>query len=279
MKAKKRKKDDDFPITQPSMMDVYLGEIQDTPLLSAEEEIALAHQIANGDPEARKQMIVANLRLVVNIAREFTGKGLHLQDLIEEGNLGLIRAADKFDPNSGNRFSTYASYWIKQAIRRALINTSKSIRLPAYMVEILSRWRRATPKLEEDLRRPPMCQEIARRIGISPAKLPLVLKALGVHTLCPQLENDEDPNDIAGTPDFREMNPEEACQRKYLRQQVFQELDSLSDKEQEVLRMRYGLDGYDIHTLKEVGKKLHLTRERVRQIIKTALQKIGQKVR
>src|SRR5499433_4398097 len=145
-----------------SPLETYLREINETPLLNAEEEKELAYRIEDGDGEARDQMVRANLRLVVNIARGYTGKGLGLQDLIEEGNLGLLRAVEGFDPAMGTRFSTYASYWIKQSIKRALINTAKTIRIPAYMVELLAKWRRATLKLQDELGRTPTHEEIAR---------------------------------------------------------------------------------------------------------------------
>ena len=148
-----------------SPLETYLREINETPLLNADEEKQLAYRIEDGDSEARDRMVRANLRLVVNIARSYTGKGLGLQDLIEEGNLGLLRAVEGFDPAMNTRFSTYASYWIKQSIKRALVNTAKTIRIPAYMVELLAKWRRATAKLQEELGRPPTHEEIARSLG------------------------------------------------------------------------------------------------------------------
>src|SRR5260370_8159253 len=145
-----------------SPLETYLREINETALLSADEEKQLAYRIEDGDSEARDRMVRANLRLVVNIARSYTGKGLGLQDLIEEGNLGLLRAVEGFDPSMNTRFSTYASYWIKQSIKRALVNTAKTIRIPAYMVELLAKWRRPSAKLQEDLRRPRTQNQLAR---------------------------------------------------------------------------------------------------------------------
>src|SRR5438477_2719091 len=144
-----------------SPLETYLREINETPLLNAQEERDLAYKIEDGDNEARDQMVRANLRLVVNIARSYTGKGLGLQDLIEEGNLGLLRAVEGFDASMGTRFSTYASYWIKQSIKRALVNSAKTIRIPAYMVELLSKWRRASARLCEELGRTPTPEEVA----------------------------------------------------------------------------------------------------------------------
>src|SRR5438445_2420103 len=148
-----------------SPLETYLREINETPLLSADEEKQLAYRIEEGDSEARDHMVRANLRLVVNIARGYAGKGLGLQDLIEEGNLGLLRAVEGFDPSMNTRFSTYASYWIKQSMKRAVVNTAKTIRLPAYMVELLTKWRRATAVLQEELGRAPLEQEIAAHLG------------------------------------------------------------------------------------------------------------------
>ena len=157
--------------TAQSPLETYLREINETALLTAEEELMLAKKIGEGDVLARDRMVRANLRLVVNIARGYTGKGLGLQDLIEEGNLGLLRAVEGFDPTVGTRFSTYASYWIKQSIKRALINSAKTIRIPAYMVELLSKWRRATVRLSEELGRTPTNEEVARVLGLPKKKL------------------------------------------------------------------------------------------------------------
>src|ERR1700687_10055 len=161
-----------------SPLETYLREINETALLSADEEKELAHKIEDGDSEARDRMVRANLRLVVNIARSYTGKGLGLQDLIEEGNLGLLRAVEGFDPSMNTRFSTYASYWIKQSIKRALVNSAKTIRIPAYMVELLSKWRRATAKLHDELGRAPLADEVAQELGLPKKKLRIVKKAI-----------------------------------------------------------------------------------------------------
>src|SRR5260221_4026690 len=163
-----------------SPLETYLREINETALLSADEEKELAYKIEDGDNEARDRMVRANLRLVVNIARGYTGKGLALQDLIEEGNLGLLRAVEGFDPSMNTRFSTYASYWIKQSIKRALINTAKTIRIPAYMVELLSKWRRASARLTEERGRTPPPEEIGRGPGLQKKKVPTVKKAIRI---------------------------------------------------------------------------------------------------
>src|SRR5204862_3462753 len=188
------------PMTRPrrprgpavqSPLETYLREINETALLSADQEKQLAYRIGQGDTQARVQMVRANLRLVVNIARGYSGKGLGLQDLIEEGNLGLLRAVEGFDPAMGTRFSTYASYWIKQSIKRALINTGKTIRIPAYMVELLSKWRRATARLTEELGRTPTPEEIARVLGLAKKKLPIIKKAIKIYNATPQTDQSE----------------------------------------------------------------------------------------
>ncbi len=179
------------PATVQSPLETYLREINETSLLSAADEHQLAVAIGGGDNQARDRMVRANLRLVVNIARGYTGKGLGLQDLIEEGNLGLLRAVEGFDPAVGTRFSTYASYWIKQSIKRALINTAKTIRIPAYMVELLSKWRRASTRLGEELGRTPTPEEIARVLGLPRKKLPIIKKAIRIYNLTPQTDQAE----------------------------------------------------------------------------------------
>src|SRR6187399_1455144 len=172
-------------------LETYLREINETALLTAKDERDLAAGIADGDVRARDRMVRANLRLVVNIARGYTGKGLGLQDLIEEGNLGLLRAVEGFDPGMGTRFSTYASYWIKQSIKRALINGGKTIRIPAYMVELLSKWRRATVRLTEELGRGPTPEEVARVLGLPRKKLSIIKKAIHIYNQTPQTDQAE----------------------------------------------------------------------------------------
>ena len=169
-------------------LETYLRDINGTSLLTADDEKRLARAIATGDASARDHMVRANLRLVVNIARGYANRGLPLPDLIEEGNLGLLRAVEGFDPTMGTRFSTYASYWIKQSIKRALINSGKTIRIPAYMVELLSKWRRATARLLEVLGRTPTQEEVARMLGLARKKLPIIKKAIHVHQAVPQTE-------------------------------------------------------------------------------------------
>src|ERR1700693_3696992 len=174
-----------------SPLETYLREINETPLLNAEEEKQLAYRIEEGDHLARDRMVRANLRLVVNIARSYTGKGLGLQDLIEEGSLGLLRAVEGFDPTMNTRFSTYASYWIKQSIKRALVNSAKTIRIPAYMVELLTKWRRANAKLQDQLGRTPTMEEVALELGLPKKKLRIVKKAIQLYNSAPQTDQAE----------------------------------------------------------------------------------------
>jgi RNA polymerase primary sigma factor len=257
-------------------LETYLREINETALLSAEEEQELALRIGEGDMRARDQMVRANLRLVVNIARGYTGKGLSLPDLIEEGNLGLLRAVEGFDPAIGTRFSTYASYWIKQSIKRALINSAKTIRIPAYMVELLSKWRRATARLTEELGRTPSPEEIARVLGLPKKKLPIIKKAIRIYNSTPQTDQAEAGWSLGEmVMDERMKSPEDELVEHDVLNHVMSMLETMDAREATVLRMRFGLDDMEPHTLKEIGLQLGLTRERVRQIETEALQKLG----
>lgn len=260
-----------------SPLETYLREINETSLLTADDEHELATAIGNGDAHARDRMVRANLRLVVNIARGYTGKGLGLQDLIEEGNLGLLRAVEGFDPAMGTRFSTYASYWIKQSIKRALINTAKTIRIPAYMVELLSKWRRATARLSDELGRTPTPEEIARVLGLARKKLPIIKKAIRIYNLTPQTDQSEAgwslgemiEDDRIRTPDIEMVESDNLVH-------VMKQLETMDQREATVLRMRFGLAGHEPRTLKEIGESLGLTRERVRQIETEALNKLAE---
>jgi RNA polymerase primary sigma factor len=260
-------------------LETYLREINEMALLSAADERELAAKIAQGDVHARDRMVRANLRLVVNIARGYTGKGLGLQDLIEEGNLGLLRAVEGFDPDMGTRFSTYASYWIKQSIKRALINCGKTIRIPAYMVELLSKWRRATTRLSEELGRTPTPEEIARILGLPKKKLSIVKKAIKIYNATPQTEQTEIGWSLGDmVTDERMKTPEDELLEHDILSHVREMLEVMDPREATVLRMRFGLDDCDPHTLKEIGEQLNLTRERVRQIETEALSKLAESV-
>ena len=260
-----------------SPLETYLREINETSLLSANDECELARAIGHGDVEARDRMVRANLRLVVNIARGYTGKGLGLQDLIEEGNLGLLRAVEGFDPAVGTRFSTYASYWIKQSIKRALINTAKTIRIPAYMVELLSKWRRASSRLGEELGRTPTPEEIARVLGLPRKKLSIIKKAIRIYNLTPQTDQADAGWSLGEMiQDERVRTPETEMVESDNLVHVMRQLETMDPREASVLRMRFGLDGHEPRTLKEIGESLSLTRERVRQIETEALGKLAE---
>ncbi len=263
-----------------SPLETYLREINETNLLTADEEKELARAIAKGDVRARDRMVRANLRLVVNIARGYTGKGLGLQDLIEEGNLGLLRAVEGFDPDMGTRFSTYASYWIKQSIKRALINSAKTIRIPAYMVELLSKWRRASIRLTEELKRNPTPEEVARLLGLPKRKLPIIKKAIQIYNSTPQTDQADSGWSLGEmVMDERSRSPEDTLLENDVMSQVKTMMGDLDEREFSVLKMRFGLENTEPHTLKEIGEQLGITRERVRQIETEALKKLGDGLR
>jgi RNA polymerase primary sigma factor len=259
-----------------SPLQIYLHDINDTPLLSAQEERDLAARVAMGDPYAREHMVKANLRLVVNIARGYLGKGLCLEDLIEEGNLGLMRAVEGYDGMMETRFSTYASYWIKQSIRRAVMNNGKPIRLPAYMVSLLAKWKRVTAGLTERLGRAPTPDEVGKALRLSKKKVGIVAKAIQVNNLTPHSENTEDDgfalDDVLT--DDRSKAPDAMLIEADDLERIFLRLDELDEREATVIRMRFGLDPYTPMTLREVGENLGLTRERVRQLENQALMKL-----
>jgi RNA polymerase primary sigma factor len=264
---------------QPSIaspLQIYLHDINDTPLLTANEERELAERVTQGDPHAREHMVKANLRLVVNIARGYLGKGLSLEDLIEEGNLGLMRAVEGFDGMMETRFSTYASYWIKQSIRRAVMNNGKPIRLPAYMVSLLSKWKRASSILTDRLGRAPMPDEVGKALHLSKKKISIVAKAIKVNNLMPHTDGSEDEGTVLDDilTDDRSKAPEEQMIEADDLSRIFDRLDTLEDREATVIRMRFGLDPFAPMTLREVGERLGLTRERVRQLENLALQKL-----
>ena len=263
------------PARVQTPLETYLKEINETALLTAQEEVELSNAISAGNAAARDRMVRANLRLVVNIARAYTSKGLPLQDLIEEGNLGVLRAVEGFDPTMGTRFSTYASYWIKQSIKRALVNSAKTIRIPAYMVELLSKWRKATAKLGDELGRTPTPEEVAAELGLPTKKLKIVKKAIQLYNSNPQTDQPDGTWTLGEVvPDDRSKSPDDELMDSDNLRHVFEMLDSMDQREATILRMRFGLDDSEPKTLKEIGESLGLTRERVRQIEADALKKL-----
>ncbi len=274
MPVTKKRKTSSSSVQTP--LETYLREINETALLTAQDERELATAIGQGDLAARDRMVRANLRLVVNIARGYAGKGLSLQDLIEEGNLGLLRAVEGFDPAVGTRFSTYASYWIKQSIKRALINTGKTIRIPAYMVELLSKWRRATARLTEELDRTPTPEEIARVLGLPKKKLPIIKKAIKIYNATPQTDQADSGWTLGDmVMDENQLSPDDKLVESDSLRHVLEMLKVMDEREATILKLRFGLGGIEPKTLKEIGEQLGLTRERVRQIETEALGKMA----
>ncbi|MBV8487421.1 MAG: RNA polymerase sigma factor RpoD/SigA [Planctomycetaceae bacterium] len=253
----------------------YFREINEVALLSAAEEQCLAEAIAGGDTDARRRMIQANLRLVVKIARGYLGRGMVLDDLIGEGNLGLIRAAEEYDPRYGTRFSTYASYWIKQAIRHALINTTMTIRLPAHMYGLLTKWRRAERMLCREFGRAASFDEVAAQLGLTEAQKSLVAKARRASHL--KLESGLSDEEGSWSPDEStdgSPEPDVAFELNDERAEILRRLDRLDERERQVLLLRFGLTGEFPLTLKEIGHRLGVTREWVRKIELRAVNKL-----
>ena len=261
-----------------STLQIYLEEINEAALLTADEEKQLARRILeDNDPEARDRMIRSNLRLVVNIAKKYGNRGMPLQDLIEEGNLGLMRAVEGFDPEQGSRFSTYASWWIKQAIKRALINAVQPIHIPAYMVEMIARWKQASLELEEKLGRPATIEEISHALKVSPRKVKIIRRAVKAFSAPSQMTFSDDSVGLGEMlEDERTPRPEEEVFNADELATIKRLLDEIDAREAEVLRLRFGLTEEEPMTLKEIGHRVGLTRERVRQIEKEALGKLNE---
>ena len=259
-----------------SSIKIYLREIGQTPLLTRGEEVKLARRIKKGDQAARQQMIKANLRLVVKIAHDYASYGLPLLDLISEGNIGLMKAVERFDPKKGGKLSTYAAWWIKQSIKRALANQSKTIRLPVHLVDKISRMRRTAMQLSERLGREPSDEELAAELQIPTSKV-AHLKAVSVRpaSLDAPIGEESDAatfGEIVG--DESAVSPYEGLREKNLNLDLRAMVDSLDQREAEIIRLRFGLDGHDELTLEEVGKRFHVTRERIRQLEYIALGKM-----
>ncbi len=255
---------------------LYLREIGKIPLLNAEEELALAQRVVSGDKLAKDQMAEANMRLVVSIAKRYVGRGLDLLDLIQEGNTGLLRAVEKFDPDKGFKFSTYATWWIRQAITRAIADQARTIRIPVHMVETINKLLRTQRRLTQELNREPSNEEIAKEMEIDVDKVEHIMKIKqDISSLDASIRDDEEDSVLA---DFIEdedtVSPEESATGQLLKEQVKDMLSALTEREQKILKLRFGLEDGKSHTLEEVGQEFSVTRERIRQIEAKALAKL-----
>jgi RNA polymerase primary sigma factor len=255
---------------------LYLREIGKIPLLSAEEELALAQRVVAGDKKAKDEMAEANMRLVVSIAKRYVGRGLDLLDLIQEGNTGLLRAVEKFDPDKGFKFSTYATWWIRQAITRAIADQARTIRIPVHMVETINKLLRTQRRLTQELNREPTNEEIAKAMEIDVDKVEHIMKIKqDISSLDASIRDDEEDSVLA---DFIEdedtVSPEESATGQLLKEQVKDMLGALTEREQKILKLRFGLEDGKSHTLEEVGQEFSVTRERIRQIEAKALAKL-----
>lgn len=254
---------------------IYLREIGQIPLLTPEEEVELAGRIKKGDKEARAKMIRANLRLVVKIAHDYANLGLPLLDLISEGNIGLMKAVERFDPAKGGKLSTYAAWWIKQSIKRALANQSKTIRLPVHLVDKISKMRRVALQMSEELGREPTDDELAEEVGLASSKVSQ-LKTVSIRpaSLDAPISDDDSTEfgEIVG--DMEALTPFEKLRDQNLRDEVSELLSVLDEREKKIIYSRFGLDGGKAKTLEEVGKKFGVTRERIRQLQNIALMKL-----
>lgn len=254
---------------------MYLKEIGKIPLLTADEEIELAQAIEEGDEEAKRKLAEANLRLVVSIAKRYVGRGMLFLDLIQEGNLGLIKAVEKFDYRKGFKFSTYATWWIRQAITRAIADQARTIRIPVHMVETINKLIRVSRQLLQELGREPLPEEIADEMGLSEDKVREILKiAQEPVSLETPIGEEEDSHLGDFIPDDDAPAPAEAAAFTMLREQLVDVLDTLTPREEKVLRLRFGLDDGRVRTLEEVGREFNVTRERIRQIEAKALRKL-----
>jgi len=254
---------------------MYLKEIGRVDLLSAEEEIELAHRIEEGDEEAKKRLAEANLRLVVSIAKRYVGRGMLFLDLIQEGNMGLIKAVEKFDYRKGFKFSTYATWWIRQAITRAIADQARTIRIPVHMVETINKLIRVQRQLLQDLGREPFPEEIAEEMDLTPEKVREILKIAQEPVSLETPIGEEDDSHLGDFIEDQEAtSPSEHAAYELLKEQLEDVLDTLTDREENVLRLRFGLDDGRTRTLEEVGKVFGVTRERIRQIEAKALRKL-----
>lgn len=257
---------------------LYLREIGKIPLLNSEEELELAKKVVAGDKRAKDKMAEANMRLVVSIAKRYSGRGLDFLDLIQEGNTGLLRAVEKFDPDKGFKFSTYATWWIRQAITRAIADQARTIRIPVHMVETINKLLRTQRRMTQELNREPTIEELAKELEMEPEKVEYVIKIKqDITSLDAGVGRDGEDEDSVLS-DFIEdedtVTPEESATNQLLKEQVQSVLSTLSDREQKIIKMRFGLENGKSHTLEEVGQEFAVTRERIRQIEAKALAKL-----
>ena len=263
----------EYSLDDPVRM--YLKEIGQVKLLSADEEVELAKRVSEGDQEAKNKLTEANLRLVVSIAKKYSGRGLHILDLIQEGNTGLIRAVDKFDWTKGNKFSTYATWWIRQAITRAIADQARTIRVPVHMVEVINKATRCNRKLVQELGREPTVEEIAAELGLPVEKIIEANRtAADTLSLDTPVGDEEDTSIGSFVEDERTPGPADATSNALLAEALKEILDTLTEREADVLRMRFGMYDGRTHTLEEVGQIFGVTRERIRQIENKAIRKL-----
>ena len=266
---------DEGAILTDDPVKVYLKEIGTVPLLSSEEELELAKRVVEGDEKAKKRLSEANLRLVVSIAKRYLGRGMHFLDLIQEGNLGLMKAVEKFDYTKGFKFSTYATWWIRQAITRAIADQARTIRIPVHMVETMNKVRRVSSQLLHNNGREPTPEEVAEELNMPVEKIREIMRAsqdpLSLETPIGE-EDDTHLGDMV--PDGDALAPVEEASHVLLREQLMDVLGTLTPRERKVLQMRFGISGGRPHTLEEVGKEFDVTRERIRQIEAKALRKL-----
>ena len=257
---------------------LYLREIGKIPLLTPEEEADLAQRIVKGDKKAKDKMVESNMRLVVSIAKRYGGRGLDFLDLIQEGNTGLLRAVEKFDPEKGFKFSTYATWWVRQAITRAIADQARTIRIPVHMVETINKVLRTTRKLTSELNREPTNEEIAKELDMEPEKVDYVMRIKqDIASLDQSVGKDGDDEDsVLGdfVEDEERDSPEDSAANQILKEQLSEIIATLTDREQKIIRLRFGIGGGRPHTLEEVGNEFDVTRERIRQIEAKALSKL-----
>lgn len=257
---------------------LYLREIGKIPLLTPEEEADLAQRIVKGDKKAKDKMVEANMRLVVSIAKRYGGRGLDFLDLIQEGNTGLLRAVEKFDPDKGFKFSTYATWWVRQAITRAIADQARTIRIPVHMVETINKVLRTTRKLTSELNREPTNEEIAKALDMEPDKIDYVMRIKqDIASLDASIGREGDDEDsVLGdfVEDEERDSPEDSAANQILKEQLSEIIATLTDREQKIIRLRFGIGGGRPHTLEEVGAEFDVTRERIRQIEAKALSKL-----